>query len=279
MNSCPPRSFLCPLLLVTVLRNPVSRVVSEWFHYGQAQFIKKPPIEMPSAPEVFAAKGFSLKNGSATEAMQHVLLFLHQFAYRLMPAFGGIEGNQESPEFFQSRTSVLFKELRNLRDTHRYWDLMEAYVSHPATANLQVKQLLGYPIYSNVNVDEKDVQNLLQMHACFHSDPDDSCRQEQPLLLAGVLEQYNETIQYFTKQLKWNLTSLSDEAGHIRADEVAAKNTPEDEFLQKTPGKVNKKDIPQHIIAAIKRSNHLDQMLYDGVVKELKARAQRGLAQ
>ena len=174
------------MLIMTVLRDPVSRVLSEWFHYGQTQFITKPPTHLPSAPEVFRGNRFSLQNGSATVAMKYVLLFLNQYAHRLMPTFGGVEGDQESRWFFQSSSvSMLFKEIRSLRNTERYWDLMEAYVSHPATANLQVKHLLGYPIYSNVDIDERDVQSLLQMHSCFHSDPDDECRRSQPLLLAG----------------------------------------------------------------------------------------------
>jgi len=203
--------------------------------------------------------------------MQYVLLFLNQYAHRLMPFFGGVEGDQGSAEFFESTVSILYRELRSLRSTKRYWDLMEAYVSHPATANLQVKHLLGYPIYSNVDIDERDVQNLIEMHTCFHSDVDADCRRHQPLLIAGTLEKYNSTLDYFAKHLKWNMSAIQDGGSEVQ-EPIAAKNTNEDLFLQLIPGKMRTNDIPEHIIKAIKKSNRLDQMLYDGITAELVKR-------
>jgi len=79
----------CPLVLLTVLRDPLRRVVSEWFHYGVVQFVKKPPMHLPSSLETFKSFGFDMKNGSAALAMKLAMEFTRANPHRLSPKFGG----------------------------------------------------------------------------------------------------------------------------------------------------------------------------------------------
>ena len=250
----------CPLVMVTVLRNPTSRVVSEWFHYGQAQFVRKPPVNLPCAPDVFKAKNFDLSSGSAARAIQLVFQFLYQYPWRAPPFFGSRDLDEQSQEFMQSQVSLLFGELQKMRSTQRYWDFMEAYVSHPATANLQVKYLLGHQMYSVANVTQKDVDTLMEMTTCFHSQRSDCRTIQQPQLLAGTLEHYNATLEHFAKHLQWDLEP-----------EIYKKDTSEDGFLKRVPGRIKVDEIPSQIIQAIQQNNQIDQMLYDRVSALFKA--------
>jgi len=152
----------CPLMLFTTLRNPVERVISEFFHYGQALL-----GDLGDA----LASGNEATHGVAT-VMQQIKNDPHQLP--------GFTCHPKADSLFRN-TSVML-----------HW--MKAYAMHPATQNMMVKFLLGKPLFQSSNVSQADVNQLVWMMRCTSKQTNELHCNDVPHLFVGVLERWESTI-------------------------------------------------------------------------------------
>lgn len=222
----------CPLLLFTMLRQPADRVVSEWFHFGQLL------LQTPTVADIFRQEGLS--SGNLTRGMEAVFQFIIE-----NPRLRNV-GRAPVRDADQGM-------IKALRDEDLRWRLMEAYVSHRATGNFQVKFLLGYPIYSDLQIDESHLADVVTMMRCFDSNSSRTC-DGRPLMVAGVLDRWDQTMQLLS-ELGLNVS----ECQRI-LDRVEHQN-------REIRSHVLTTQVPKRILEKIQLTNQLDQLLYDDVLK------------
>jgi len=229
----------CPLHLFTIIRNPVSRVISEWFHYGQTLLSRLPEETRASAD-------------GATEAIASTLSDIEQNPKDAFPGFGCLVLDETTQRSQFNNKSVMMEWLR-------------AYANHPTTQNTQVKLLSGSAIFQNTSVSQSDVDELISMMRCrieagCLKDPESTQKNcaGKPVMFAGILEHWDRLIVRLGKQGEsWRAETW----GHV------SHRYSIDYQMRKMTGYVEKEKIPEDILQEIRKANALDQELYDAALE------------
>jgi len=233
----------CQLLHITLLRDPVDRMISEWFHFGQS-FLRFEPIL-----QLLEKNKIDIATGNVTEGMNLIFDWAREDPKQnIAPSFKFRVFRDERPG---SRKAFTNDKLM--------WRWMEAYVSHPATMNLQTKFLLGQQLYSEANVTPEDVEVLIQRMKC-HPPWDhqtEEC-QGKPALFAGILERFGNAIDRF-QFIGMNL--------EYWRRKVMKEINPEDKNFRTLTGRKHRNLVPKSIIQKIQEVSSLDQALYDAAIR------------
>jgi len=242
----------CPLTIFTMLRDPVDRVVSEWFTFGNM---------MMMATDFFGTNSYPVNlTGTTVDPVEGVeRVMSSEYADLTLTKNGdGQLDRQRHIKLRQVKGDYWGCRRAFGGDKATMWKWMEAYVSHPLTSNTMTKMLLGHGMYDKVEITAADVDTLIQQMKCFPASENKElkeCKDVDPIF-AGVVDNWNPTLGRVQMILKWKMD--------FWANAISKQgNFPEDVFFRTYTGRVATEKVPSHIRAKIKEANKLDQKLFD----------------